>query len=83
MKTITLGQFEVMAQEIANNLVELDNFYVQVMKWSTNEKPQFDVAFYFKDWHAGGYADTPEKALEIAKKQYEKKLKEFEVTINY
>ena len=83
MKTITLSEFEEMAKKLAEKFVELDNFYVQVMKWSTNEKPQFDVAFYFKDWHAGGYADTPEKALEIAEKQYETRIKELEVTINY
>ena len=83
MKTITLSEFEEMAKKLAEKFVELDNFYVQVMKWSTNQKPQFDVAFYFKDWHAGGYADTPEIALEIAEKQYEKRIKELEVTINY
>lgn len=83
MKTITLGQFEVMAAKLAEKFVDMDNFYVQVMKWSTNEKPQFDVAFYFKGWHAGGYADTPEKALEIAEKQYETRIKELQVTINY
>ena len=83
MKTITLSEFEVMAKKLAEKFVELDNFYVQVMKWSTNEKPKFDVAFYFEGWNAGGSADTPEIALEIAEKQYEKKLKELEVTINY
>ena len=83
MKTITLGQFEVMAAKLAEKFVELDNFYVQVMKWSTNDKPKFDVAFYFKGWHVGGSADTPEKALEIAEKQYETRVKELEVTINY
>lgn len=83
MKTITLSEFEEMAKKLAEKFVELDNFYVQVMKWNTNDKPQFDVAFYFEGWHAGGYADTPEKALEIAEKQYEKRIKELEVTINY
>jgi len=83
MKKISLSEFEVMAAKLAEKFVDLENYYVQVMKWNTNDKPQFDVAFYFAGWHAGGYADTPEKALENAEKQYETKLKELEVSITY
>jgi len=83
MKTITLSEFETMAAELAEKFAELDNFYVQVMKGNNHEKQKFEFELYFNGWHAGGYADTPEKALEIAEKQYETRVKEFEVTINY
>jgi len=83
MKTITLSEFETMAKKLAEKFVDVENYYVQVMKWKSNEKPQFDATFYFKDFNAGGSAYTPEKALELAEKQYETKLKELDVTINY
>ncbi len=83
MKTITLSEFETMAKKLAEKFVDVENHYVQVMKWNSNDKPKFDVAFYFKDWNAGGSADTPEIALENAEKQYETKLKELEITITY
>jgi predicted enzyme related to lactoylglutathione lyase len=83
MKTITLSEFEIMAKKLAENFVDVENYYVQVMKWKSNDKPQFDATFYFKGFNAGGSAYTPEIALELAEKQYETRIKELEVTINY
>lgn len=83
MKTITLSEFELMAKKLAEKFVDLENYYVQVMKWQSNAKPQFDVTFYFKDFNASGSAYSPEKSLELAEKQYETRVKELEVTINY
>lgn len=83
MKTITLSEFEEMAKKLAEKFVDLENYYVQVVKWQSNEKPQFDATFYFKGFNAYGSAFSPEKALELAEKKYETRVKELEVTINY
>ena len=85
MKTITLSEFEIMAKKLAEKFVDVENYYVQVMKWSSNDKPTFDVTFYFKDWNAYGNGYCPEISLENAEKMYKRltELKELEVTINY
>ena len=85
MKTITLSEFEVMAAKLAEKFVDLEKYYVEVVKWSTSDKPTFDATFYFKDYNVYGSGYTAEIALENAEKMYERlsKVQEIEVTINY
>jgi len=85
MKTISLSEFETMAKKLAENFMDVENYYVQVMKWSSNDKPTFDATFYFKDYNAYGSGYSPEIALENAEKMYIRltKIKELELTINY
>jgi hypothetical protein len=85
MKTITLAEFESMAQETANTIVDLNNFYVQVTKWNDNDRPRFSVTFYCKNFNAGGSNKNPFAAIEEAVAMYKGHMEEnqVEITIDY
>ena len=85
MKTITLTKFESMAQEVADTIVDLNNFYVQVTKWNDSGKPRFSVTFYCKNFNAGGSNNDPFAAIEEAVAMYKGHMSknQVEITIDY
>jgi len=70
MKTITLSEFEKMAQEVADTIIDLNNFYVQVTKWNKNDSPRFNVTFYCKNFNVIGSNKNPFAAIEEAVAMY-------------
>jgi len=70
MKKISLSEFEVMAKEVADTIIDLNNFYVQVTKWNDNNKPRFSVTFYCENFNAGGSNNDPFAAIEEAVAMY-------------
>jgi len=85
MKTISLSEFEKMAQDVADTFTDLNNFYVQVIKWRDNEHPTFNVTFYFNNTNVSGYKKNPIAAIEEAVAMYKQEIdkNQTEVVITY
>jgi hypothetical protein len=85
MKTISLSEFETMAQEVADTIIDLNNFYVQVTKWNDNDSPRFSVTFYCKNFNVGGSNKNPIAAIEEAVAMYKGSMEknQTEVVITY
>ena len=85
MKTISLSEFETMAQEVADTIIDLNNFYVQVTKWNDNDSPRFSVTFYCKNFNVGGSNKNPFAAIEEAVAMYKQEIdkNQTEVVITY